>query len=85
MPRLQTRCDGSPAMSVPRSMMRPRAGRSMPAMVRISVVLPAPLAPTMATIAPSGDLERHAVERADVAVEHFEVLDGEHHTASAPR
>ena len=29
--------------------------------------------------------ERHAVERADVAVGHFEVLDGEHHTASAPR
>ena len=30
-----------------------RCGRSMPAMVRISVVLPAPLAPTIATIAPS--------------------------------
>ena len=57
----------------------------MPAMVRISVVLPAPLAPTMATIAPSVDVERDAVERLGVAVEHIEVLDCEHHTASAPR
>ena len=55
--------------------MRPRAGRCMPAMVRISEVLPAPLAPTMATIAPSSDLERDAVERLRVAVEHVEVLD----------
>ena len=29
--------------------------------------------------------ERNAVERPDVAVGHFEVLDGEHYTASAPR
>ena len=47
----------------------------MPAMVRISEVLPAPLAPTMATIAPCGDLERHAGERLRVAVEEVEVLD----------
>ncbi len=33
--------------------MWPRAGLCMPAMVRISEVLPAPLAPTMATIEPS--------------------------------
>ena len=32
--------------------MLPRAGRCMPAMVLISEVLPAPLAPTMATIDP---------------------------------
>ena len=31
------------------------------------------------------DFNRHAVERADVAVGHFKVLNGEHHTASAPR
>ncbi len=58
----------------------------MPAMVRMSEVLPAPLAPTMATIAPSRDLERDAVERLGVAVKDVEVLDAQHQpTASAPR
>ena len=32
-----------------------------------------------------GDLQRHVVERADVAIGHFEVFDGEHQSASAPR
>jgi hypothetical protein len=31
------------------------------------------------------DLERYAVERLDVAVEHIEVFDAQHHTASTPR
>jgi hypothetical protein len=34
--------------------MTPEAGRCMPAMVRMSEVLPAPLAPTMATMERSG-------------------------------
>ena len=51
----------------------------------MSVVLPAPLAPTMATIAPSSIVERHAVERLDVAVEHVEIFDAQHQTVSAPR
>ena len=86
MPRLQTLWLGQPAISAPRKRMRPRAGLSMPAMVRISEVLPAPLAPTMATIAPSLDLQRDAVERLGVAVEHVEVFDLQHHAiASAPR
>src|SRR5437762_3566726 len=35
---------------MPRNAMRPPAGRCMPAMVRMSEVLPAPFAPTMATM-----------------------------------
>src|SRR4029077_12950594 len=31
------------------------------------------------------DVERHAVERLDVAVEHIEVFDAQHHKTSAPR
>ena len=31
------------------------------------------------------DVERHAVERLDVAVKHVEVFDLQHQTASAPR
>src|SRR5262245_5308083 len=53
MPRSQTRWLGQPAMSVPRNTMRPRAGQCIPAMVRMSEVLPAPLPPTMATMSPS--------------------------------
>ena len=51
----------------------PARGRSMPAIVRMSDDLPAPFAPTMATISPCGDLERHAVERLRVAVVEIEV------------
>ena len=58
--------------------MLPRAGLSMPAMVRMSEVLPAPLAPTMATMAPCSISKRDAVERLRVAVKHVEVLDLEH-------
>ena len=53
MPASQTRNDGQPAMSVPSKRMLPCAGFSMPWMVRISELLPAPLAPTMATISPA--------------------------------
>jgi hypothetical protein len=31
------------------------------------------------------DLQRNAIERLDVAVEHIEVFDAQHHTASTPR
>jgi len=51
MPRLQTRWLGQPACRGHETDC-PRRGRCMPAMARISEVLPAPLAPTMVTIAP---------------------------------
>ena len=66
-PRRPGRCRGRrsrwlrrPAMSRPSKRIVPARGVSMPAMVRISEVLPAPLAPTMATISPCRHLERHA-------------------------
>ncbi len=58
----------------------------MPAMVRISDVLPAPLAPTMATIVALPDLQRYAVERLRIAVENIEIDHAQHQaSASAPR
>jgi hypothetical protein len=60
MPRLQIWCDRQPVMSRPIEADRPRARLSMPAMVRMSEVLPAPLAPTMATISPLRHFERDA-------------------------
>jgi hypothetical protein len=50
---LHTLALAQPVMSRPRKRMAPARGRIMPAMVRISVVLPAPLAPMMATRSPS--------------------------------
>ena len=44
---------GCPVMSVPSSVMPPRHGRSAPAIVISSVVLPAPFAPTRATVSPA--------------------------------
>ena len=58
----------------------------MPPMVRISDVLPAPLAPTMATIAPCATSSDTLVERLRVAIKHIEGFDGQHQpTASVPR
>ena len=58
----------------------------MPAMARISEDLPAPLAPTMATISPLRHFERDVGERLRVAVVEIEVLDREHQTSvSSPR
>ncbi len=54
MPRSHTAWLGRPAMSRSFQRIRPRVGACMPAMVRMSDVLPAPFAPTMATIAPAG-------------------------------
>ena len=49
----RTICSGlRPARSVPVSTMRPRRGLIMPLTARSSVVLPAPLAPSTAVIAP---------------------------------
>ena len=41
----------------------PACGASSPVMIRSSVVLPAPLAPTSATLAPVADAEGHVVEQ----------------------
>ena len=57
----------------------------MPAMVRIRLDLPAPLAPTMATSSPSAADSETRVERLGVAVEEVQLLDLEDHTASSPR
>ena len=68
-------------MSWPRKRMRPARGVSMPAMVRIRLDLPAPLAPTMATSSPSLGAKRDAVERLGVAVvtdRGFSTLRGSH-------
>jgi len=43
--------DSRPVMSVPPKMIRPRVGRITPATARANVVLPAPLAPTIAKAA----------------------------------
>src|SRR5512134_1053974 len=54
MPRRTIRCGGRPATSSPRKRIDPAPGARTPAIVRISVVFPAPLAPMMPTIPPSG-------------------------------
>src|SRR5512134_949960 len=53
-PRRRIACGGSPAMSSPRKRIAPVRGERTPAIVRISVVFPAPFAPMMPTMAPSG-------------------------------
>src|SRR3954453_7134967 len=50
MPSILTRCVCDPAISSPSKRIFPEAGRSIPAIVFKSVDLPAPLAPTTATI-----------------------------------
>ncbi len=50
MPRSQMRCEGCPAISTPSKAIEPRRGFSIPAIARISEVLPAPFEPMMATI-----------------------------------
>ena len=57
----------------------------MPAMARISEDLPAPLAPTMATISPFGDLQRDVGERLRVAVVEIEVFDSRSIRPRSPR
>ena len=76
---------GQPVMSAPLKRICPQRAFSMPAMVRIRLDLPAPLAPMMATSSPASDRQRHVVERLRVAVEDVELFDLEHHNASSPR
>jgi hypothetical protein len=54
MPRLQMWWDSRPSMRLSLKTILPERGTSMPAMVRMREDLPAPLAPTMATISPWG-------------------------------
>ena len=81
MPRLQI-CVGLQAGDVLALEKRscPRAAARCRRCVRMSEDLPAPLAPTMATISPCADLERDVGERLRVAVVEIEVLDREHQT-----
>jgi len=55
----------------------------MPAMVRISEVLPAPVGADDGDDLAGGDLERDAGERLGVAVMEIEIGDLEHHDAAA--
>ena len=69
---------------VPESDAARRAARSMPAMVRMSDDLPAPFAPTMATISPCGTSSETPVERLRVAVVEVEVRGHVEHQTSSP-
>ena len=76
-------------MSAPSKRTVPRAGFSMPWMARISELLPAPLAPTMATISPAAISSDTSVQRLGVAVVEVEALDleqgGAHGASGSPR
>ena len=52
--------------------MRPADGRSRPEIARSSVLLPAPLLPTSATMSPSAHREIDAAQHADMAVADFQ-------------
>ena len=79
------RC-GAPALPLERravETMLPARGQCRPAIVRMSVVLPAPFGPISATISPACDLQGDAPERLQVAVGDVEVVTGEHGVAAA--
>ena len=61
------RCGGQPATSWPAIRKAPEVGAMAPLMVRASVVLPAPLAPRMATACPP-DRQIDALQDAGLAV-----------------
>ena len=74
MPRLQISCDSRPPIDFPFWKRTVPHGRfSMPAMVRMSEDLPAPFAPTMATISPLPTSSADAGERLGVAVIQIEI------------
>jgi hypothetical protein len=54
MPAATTRSGGSRSMRVPSKRISPDVSRARPEMARRVVVLPAPLAPMMVTMPPSG-------------------------------
>ena len=68
----------SAASSAPSKWMPPRTGRCRPARARISVVLPAPLAPSRATASPWRDLQVDAVQDRRCAIPRDEAADAEH-------
>ena len=63
----------------------PEVGRTSPEIVRSSVVLPAPLAPSTAVTVPSGTWKRGVVERADRAVVGRQLLNYEHRSSPPAR
>ncbi len=69
----------------PSSRIEPRRGCRMPAIVIISVVLPAPFGPSRQVILPLSTLQRHALQRFDLAVGGDEVGDVEHRVSSRRR
>ena len=74
-------CAGMPSMRSPSKVIEPATGRSMPDTVFCVVVLPAPFAPSSATISPSFDVEADALQRPDAAVADLDVVDVEHQLA----
>ena len=78
-PRARARCRAArPPPGPPRERLARRRGSrplrwTVPEIARSVVVLPAPFAPSTATIAPSGDLERDAVQRLHRAVAGLDV------------
>ena len=68
MPSATIRSVGARVMSAPSNVIAPWRGRSSPEIVRSVVLLPAPFEPISATSSPLVHAQRHALERADVAV-----------------
>ena len=69
------RCIGDRTTSVPNTSIAPLAGRSRVVIIRIVVVLPAPLGPSRPNTSPVRHGERHAVDRANIA-ERVAKVDG---------
>ena len=81
------RRDGSASRQYPspRKTIRPRGRGSMPAMRPDQRGLARAVGADDGDDRALFDVERHAVERLDVAIKHVEVFDLQHQTASAPR
>ena len=77
-PCSQTAWAGSAVTSTPPTTIPPRRARWMPAIALTSVVLPAPLGPTMLTDLAGADVELDAPQRLRVAVEGIEVTHLKH-------
>ena len=56
-----------------------------PRIARIAVVLPAPLGPRNPNIVRGGTVERHPVERGNVAEAAMEIIELEHRRTRYPR
>ena len=66
------------SISRPRQRTSPRSGSSTPRMMRIAVVLPAPLGPDEPEQLPLGDGERQVVQRHQVAIAAGQALQFQH-------